>query len=80
MNPIHTNYSTPIDPEAGWLLTVEEFLGHCGHGLSDYDGFGSPVKDGMLYDRHWEEKVVPTGRGTSTPIPAATTHIQWYNR
>jgi len=41
--------------------------------LTDYDGHGHPVKDGML---HGSKNIRPS----TQRFPKGTTHILWYNK
>ena len=57
------------------VYTVEEFNAFCDDGnFIDYDGFGHPVRDGLLDPCI---TVKPSRRGE---IPADATHVVWYNR
>ncbi len=57
------------------LFTVEQFLKDCRAGdLIDYDGFGHPVKDGLVNEKI---EIYPSRRNL---IPKDATHIVWYNR
>lgn len=56
------------------IMTVAEFIEYCKMGdLIDYDGFGSPVKDGLIGSM----TIYPSRRND---IPKDATHIVWYNR
>jgi len=58
----------------GDLMTVAEFRGtvECG-GFIDYDGYGSPVKDG-------KQAGVSIYPSLQHLIPTDATHIMWFNR
>ena len=63
-----------FDDSCGELFTVKEFLDDCeSGGFIDYDGYGNPVKDGLLM----EMPICPSQRDQ---IPTSATHILWYNR
>lgn len=58
------------------IYTVQEFREAVeGGGFIDYDGFGTPAKDGKKADHpdHWI-------RPSLMNIPPDATHVVWYNR
>lgn len=58
------------------VYTVEEFLSHCrNYSFIDYDGYGSPVKDGMA-----DHSIIIKPSRAKEKIPADATHIVWFNR
>jgi hypothetical protein len=57
------------------VFTVDEFKGCVKDGLfTDYDGFGNPMKDGLVCD------IFIVKPSELHNIPEDTTHIIWYNR
>lgn len=63
-------YPHETDPSAGDLFTVEEFWLAVDSGLiTDYDGFGHWVKDGM----ESLDQVFSTRKEDAT-------HVMWYNK
>lgn len=62
--------------EYGEVFTLEDFLkcGDAGY-LTDYDGFGYPIKDGKQCSH---VRIYPSERKYN--IPEGTTHINWYNK
>ena len=68
-----TEYNEPIGRN-GDVMTVQEFRDLCKEGtLTDYDGFGSVAKDGMMTR---EERITPSTRFN---IPDDATHVVWFN-
>jgi hypothetical protein len=68
-------YTEDIE-EGSDVYTVADFKETCKTGgFIDYDGMGSPAKDGKVAPKveHW---VYPS----SLIIPDDATHIVWYNR
>jgi len=56
------------------VMTVEEWLESCEFGgFIDYDGYGSPMKDGKVA----RMTISPSRRHL---VPKDATHIEWYNR
>jgi hypothetical protein len=67
-------YTEPPDEDAD-IYTVEQFRRMCSGGsFIDYDGFGSPMKDGLV------DESVTIKPSRLENIPADATHIDWYNR
>lgn len=66
-------YDRPV-PSYGDLMTRDRWL-HCvSDGLFiDYDGFGSPVKDGKMMSG-W---IYPS---QASQLPADATHVIWFNK
>jgi hypothetical protein len=63
------------DAERHDIYSVEDFHEMCeDHTLTDYDGFGHPIKNGYRDPSHF---IVPSQRHK---IPDDVTHIQWYNK
>lgn len=67
------HYTEPID--GGDLFSISEFKrdvnSHC---LIDDDGYGHPVKDGMM------DPSIDVYPSEVSRIPSDATHIVWYNR
>lgn len=61
--------------EGAHIYTTEEFRSMCEAGaFTDYDGYGHPMRDGML-DEH-----VSISPENLEDIPPGATHVVWYNR
>lgn len=61
-------------PDYGDLMTREEWLDMVKHGFFiDYDGMGSPVKDGKAMNG-W---VYPS---QADKLPEDATHVVWFNK
>ena len=62
----------------GYLMTVEDFVAHCGAGgFIDYDGHGRPVRRSYAGFSMADFDIRPSTRHL---IPKDATHIMWYNR
>lgn len=69
-------YTTPIEEDED-VYTIKDFISACKSGaFIDYDGMGSPAKDGKK-DARPEMWIQPSGIDS---IPKDATHIVWYNR
>ena len=69
------DFSRPMDPGLGLLLSVAEFRECVADGsFSDYDGFGHP-SDGKGEDR--SVRIYPSDPDS---VPDDATHVVWYNR
>jgi len=77
MRPYTGNYTELlVDRWYGHLYQLDEWLRDVKAGyLIDEDGYGSPVRDGLIDD---SLNVFPSG-GILT-VPMDCTHILWYNR
>lgn len=72
--PATANYTKRSD--IGHSMTVEEYLECVDYrSFIDYDGDGSPEKDGLV---DLTISIIPSERDTKIPLDA--THIRWYNR
>lgn len=61
-------------PGIGDVMTVEAWREACEDGMFiDYDGYGSPMKDGKVA----RMTISPSCRHL---VPLDATHIEWYNR
>jgi hypothetical protein len=82
--PKTANYRDPVDPQLGDLMTIPEYLEAINDGLiTDSDGMGNPVKDGLevappVGDDGWPAWIYPS-QGLDV-IPEDATHIVWFNR
>lgn len=67
-------YTRPLH-EYGDLMTVREFIDACQQGgFIDDDGYGYPVKDGMM------DPSSPIYPSLVKRIPTDATHVHWFNR
>ena len=65
---------TEVIPDYGDLMTVKEFHNCVRSGLFiDYDGYGHPVKKGLMS----RQAILPS---KTNQIPETATHIIWFNR
>lgn len=73
-------YEKRLDEDNGDVMTIEEFKGMvaCG-GITDYDGHGHPMKDG-LEDHGWYLYPSNVDPEDGDGIPEDATHIAWYNK
>jgi hypothetical protein len=70
------SYTRKSDPERCDLMTIQDYLDNVKYGsIIDYDGFGHPVKDGLV---DTSIDIYPSFGGTD--IPKDATHIEWYNK
>ena len=71
------NYTHPLVPGNGDLLTVKEYLEMvASYAIMDDDGSSWPVKDGMEA-RGFDSLVYPSKPET---LPKDATHVVWYNK
>ena len=77
LRPVTGNYSQLMASVwYGHLYQLDEWLRDVKAGyLIDDDGYGSPVKDGLIDE---QALIYPSDR--SLHVPLDCTHIMWYNR
>lgn len=69
-----SDYSEPLD-DIGDLMTVKDWLSCVADGgFIDYDGFGHPVRDGLM------DGTIDIWPSQADMVPQDATHIMWYNR
>ena len=84
------NYTERLNEYDGQIMTINEFTDSvaCG-GYTDYDGYGYPVKNGMVdRKRNIYPSLVGTGKEmkswcpkhVDSDLPEDATHIIWFNK